>query len=243
MERQTKWYAFFPNLLTILNLLSGAVAIYFALNNNIELAVILMFAGAIFDFFDGFVARLLKVSGELGKQLDSLADVVTFVVLPGAIVFSTQRFLVAENSYENLSLLQWIFILSPLLIPAFSALRLAKFNIDTRQSKSFIVLPTSANALFFASLCYSITLPNNTIGEMADNPLVLFILTVIFSYLLVSPIPMFSLKFSSYGFKKNLATYLFLILSIVLIVFFTINAISAVIILYILISLVLLLKK
>ncbi len=202
-----------------------------------------MFAGAFFDFLDGFAARWLKVSGELGKQLDSLADVVTFGVLPGAIVFSTQRSLIPETGFEQYSPLQWLFVLSPLIIPAFSALRLAKFNIDTRQSNSFIGLPTPANALFFASLCYSITLSESTIGDIAANPFVLFILTIVFSFLLVSPLPMFSLKFSSYGVKKNLVTYIFLFLSLILILLFTINALSAVILLYIMISVVLVIKN
>ncbi|MDA3881239.1 MAG: CDP-diacylglycerol--serine O-phosphatidyltransferase [Prolixibacteraceae bacterium] len=238
MEQQTKWYAFFPNLLTVLNLLSGAVAIYFALNDNILAAVTLMFAGAIFDFLDGFAARLLKVSGELGKQLDSLADVVTFGVLPGALMFSIQRHLITDFAFVNLSPLEWAYILSPLCIPALSALRLAKFNIDSRQTKSFIGLPTPANALLVASIAWTIIHHPGFFPGWIANPLSISIITILFAVLLVSNIPMFSLKFSSLYLKENIIRYFFLFSSLTLIVILQITGISLAIILYVTLSII-----
>jgi CDP-diacylglycerol--serine O-phosphatidyltransferase len=150
---QNKWYAFVPNMLTLFNLISGVKAIYFAFGNNIQTALLLMIVGGVFDFFDGFVARLLKVSGELGKQLDSLADLISFGLLPGVMVFTVQRELILNNAggFNELSPLNWIYLISPILIPVFSAIRLGKFNIDTRQTSSFLGLPTPGNALFFAA--------------------------------------------------------------------------------------------
>ena len=233
-----KWYAFVPNLITLLNLVCGTIAIYFAIQHKIEVALSLMFAGALFDFIDGLTARLLKVSGELGKQLDSLADVITFGLLPTAMIFSVQQNLLLEKagSYDHFSFLQWGLLISPILIAAFSALRLAKFNIDTRQSHSFIGLPTPANALFFASMSWSIVYGNNLVTTVTSNSITLFILTIIFSLLLVSEVPMFSLKFSSLKGKENVIRYIFLVCSLFLILLLKISGITAVVLLYIVIS-------
>lgn len=237
-EANTKWYAFIPNLVTTLNLLCGASGLFFAFHHDISIAFILMIAGAFFDFADGLIARLLRVSSEIGKQLDSLADLVTFGVLPAAMVFSAQQsiFSTEISSGIHFNILHWLFLLSPLLIVVFSALRLAKFNIDTRQSSSFIGLPTPANALFFASLSHSITSSDNIIGNFAANNLLLFALTIVFSLLLVSPLPMFSLKFSNLTEKNNLIRYVFLLLALIIILFFKSHAFSTVILLYIFIS-------
>jgi len=197
-----------------------------------------MFAGAFFDFFDGFAARWLKVSGELGKQLDSLADVNTFGVLPGAIMFSIQRHLIPDFAFSNLSVLEWGYILSPLLIPVFSALRLAKFNIDSRQTQSFIGLPTPANALLVASVAWTIIHHPGFYPCWFACPLSVSILTIIFSALLVSEIPMFSLKFSSLHFKENIIRYIFLLCALTLIVFIQIPGISLAIILYVALSII-----
>ena len=233
-----KWYAFVPNLITLFNLICGIIAIYFAFQHKIEIALFIMFAGAFFDFIDGFTARLLKVSGELGKQLDSLADMVTFGLLPGIMIFSIQQNLLLEQagSYQHFSIIQWIYLISPVLIPAFSALRLAKFNIDTRQSHSFIGLPTPANALFFASISWSVSYDNNILSSLFANPLVIAILSVIFSLLLISEIPMFSLKFSSLKGKENVIRYFFLVCSLFLILTLRISGITAVVLFYIVLS-------
>ncbi|MCF8361898.1 MAG: CDP-diacylglycerol--serine O-phosphatidyltransferase [Prolixibacteraceae bacterium] len=238
MAQHYKWYGFFPNFLTILNLLSGVVGIYFALNSNIKIAVIFMFAGAFFDFFDGFAARWLKVSGEMGKQLDSLADVITFGVLPGALMFSIQKHLITDFSFATLAPLEWVFVLSPLCIPALSALRLAKFNIDSRQTKSFIGLPTPANALLVASVSWTIIHKPGFFPGWLVSPLSISILTILLSVLLVSNIPMFSLKFSSLYLKENVIRYFFLFSSLTLILFLQVSGISLAIILYVTISII-----
>lgn len=233
-----KWYAFVPNLLTLSNLMCGVIAIYFAFTGDVKIAIYLMLLGGLFDFFDGFVARLLKVSGELGKQLDSLADLITFGLLPGVMIFSVQRELILEinNGFGQLTILQWIELVSPLMIPVFSALRLAKFNIDTRQTTSFIGLPTPANALFLASLAYTVLYEDQKLADSLSHPLLLTIITIAFALLLVTNLPLFALKFKNYSWKGNEIRYTFLILSLILIVAFRISGFMAIIILYVLLS-------
>lgn len=238
--KPTRGFAFVPNLLTITNLLCGAVGLFFAFNARTDVAFALMVAGAFFDFFDGFAARLLKVSSELGKQLDSLADLVTFGLLPAAMVFSYQ-YNAATNSagdFQSFNLIQWGIVISPLLIVVFSALRLAKFNIDYRQADTFIGLPTPANALFFASICYVATNVNDSILTLVINPFVLFVLTLLFSFLLIAELPLFSLKFKTLAIKANLIRYVFLLISIVVIIFMKIQGIALVILIYIFMSIV-----
>ncbi|HPR60406.1 MAG TPA: CDP-alcohol phosphatidyltransferase family protein, partial [Prolixibacteraceae bacterium] len=182
ITEKNKWYAFVPNMVTIFNLLCGTCGLYFAFLHRIDIAISLMAAGALFDFADGFVARLLKVSGELGKQLDSLADVVTFGLLPGAMIFSVQHNIIAQEPgfTENFSAFQLIILISPLIIPALSALRLAKFNIDVRQSNEFLGLPTPANALFFGSIAYSASYINTPIAQLIGNSNLILALTLTF---------------------------------------------------------------
>ena len=233
-----KWYAFVPNLLTLSNLMCGAIALYFAFGNDLRTAMFLMLLGGLFDFFDGFAARILKVSGELGKQLDSLADMITFGLLPGIMIFSVQRSLILlpAGGFEQLTILQWFYLVSPLFIPVFSALRLAKFNIDTRQSSSFIGVPTPANAFFLAALSWLIFYKNNTLTEWLANPLLITFITLLFSWLLVSNLPLFALKFKSFKWKGNEIRYLFLFVSFILLIVFQIPALMLVIMLYILLS-------
>ena len=237
---QNKWYAFVPNLLTMLNLICGVVAIYFAFTAEIKTALFLMLFGGLFDFFDGFAARLLKVSGELGKQLDSLADLITFGLLPGVMIFALQRELILEanSGFEHLSVLQWIYLVSPILIPVFSALRLAKFNIDTRQTNSFIGVPTPANAFFLASLAYTFFYSGGIISEWLANSWIILAITITFSLLLVSNLSMFALKFKSFGWKGNELRYVFLIMSLTLLITLNIQGFMAIILLYLLLSIV-----
>ncbi|MFA9388832.1 MAG: CDP-diacylglycerol--serine O-phosphatidyltransferase [Prolixibacteraceae bacterium] len=233
-----KWYDFVPNMLTLFNLICGIIAIYFAFIDELQIALLLMLTGGLFDFFDGFAARMLKVSGELGKQLDSLADLITFGLLPAVMIFSIQRQLILANNhgFEQLSILQWLFLVSPLLIPVFSALRLANFNIDTRQTTSFIGVPTPANAFFMASLAWTISYGNNTIAGWLANPLLIAAITLLFSLLLVSNLPLFALKFKSFKWNGNEIRFVFLAISLVVLLFFTISGLMAVILLYILFS-------
>ena len=188
-----------PNTITCLNLISGCVATYFAFLSDYRMALLFIVIGAVFDFFDGMSARLLHVSSPIGKELDSLADDITFGFAPSAIVFS---FL---SSY-HVHLLFVPFL--AFVMAAFSALRLAKFNLDERQALGFIGLPTPANALFWGSLIVSA-------GDWLQSSPYLYYGVVcgifVSSYLLVSEIPMFALKFKTWGWKGNEVKYIFLL--------------------------------
>ena len=170
-----------PNFITCLNLFSGALAVYFAFQANYELVLILVLLAAVFDFLDGFAARLLKAYSPMGKELDSLADVISFGLAPGAVAFSM---------LQASELPQWL-AFAGFIIPVFSALRLAKFNIDERQSSSFIGMPTPANAIFWIGLGYSYH------ENLAQQPYFVLGFIALMSLLLVSELPMFSLKFKN----------------------------------------------
>lgn len=219
-----------PNTLTSLNLFSGCLAIIAAYENNFEVAAIWIFVGAIFDFFDGMSARLLKAYSPVGKELDSLADMVTFGVAPSMMIFSLLKTLVPECFPEVLIVgLPY----TAFLIAIFSALRLAKFNIDERQTSSFIGLPTPANALFWIGICVGI---QSGLSGFIANFWIIEALVLLFSYLLVAEIPMFSFKFKDISWKNNRIRYIFLILAIPMLILLGITGISAVIGLYIAMS-------
>ncbi|MDP4239371.1 MAG: CDP-diacylglycerol--serine O-phosphatidyltransferase [Bacteroidota bacterium] len=184
-----------PNFITCLNLFSGCVAACLAFNENYQGAFAAILLAAVFDFLDGFAARLLKAYSPMGKELDSLADMVSFGLAPGAIVFS---FL------SEIGMNEWVPYLA-FLIPVFSGLRLAKFNIDDRQATSFIGLPVPANAIFWAGLVYSFS------PALLNNSWVLLPLIGLFCYLLIARLPMFSLKFKNLNWIENQTQYLFLL--------------------------------
>ncbi|MGP1437023.1 MAG: CDP-diacylglycerol--serine O-phosphatidyltransferase [Phocaeicola sp.] len=219
-----------PNAVTCGNLFSGCIAAVMAFQQNYEAAVGFIILGAIFDFFDGMLARLLHVSAPMGKELDSLADDITFGFAPAAIVFS----LFKEVHYPGF-MASWTCWMpyTAFLIAVFSALRLGKFNIDPRQSTSFIGLPTPANALFWGALVVG---ARAWLTSDAFNALYLFILVIIFSLLLVAEIPMFSLKFHNLRWQDNKIRFIFLIVCVPLLVFMRISGIAAIIIWYILLS-------
>lgn len=198
------------------------------------LAPFMIFLGAIFDFFDGFVARALKSDSELGKQLDSMSDLVTFGVLPGLLLVT----LLFDIYYDTMPLLREKIAL--FIVTLGAGYRLAKFNIDTRQTTSFLGLPSPANGIFFASLYLGILQEQFPDGllELLRNWNVLFALAAIFALLMVSEIPMFAMKVKSYGWKGNEFRYALLILSLPLIVFFQFAGLSLCIILYILLSII-----
>ena len=216
-----------PNALTCMNLFSGCIACVMAFHANFEMAMLFIVIGAAFDFFDGLAARLLHAYSNIGKDLDSLADDVSFGVAPALIVFS----LFKEINYPNyLSFLANWLPYAAFLIAVFSALRLAKFNNDTRQTTSFIGLPVPANALFWASLvagCKPIA---------SYHPLLTLVLVCLFSWLLVSEIPMFSLKFKNLSWKDNKIAFIFVIISAILLITLKIAGFAAVIVWYILLS-------
>lgn len=221
-----------PNTLTSCNLFSGCVASYMAFQGNYATAFIFIIIGAVFDFFDGMSARLLHVSSPIGKELDSLADDITFGVAPSAIAFS----LFQEVYYPQfLTPLSGIIPYTAFLIAVFSALRLAKFNIDPRQTSSFIGMPTPANALFWGSLAVG---QHAFLTSCNFNAAYLFILVVIMSLMLVAELPMFSLKFKDLSWKHNHTSYIFLLVSIPLIIVFRLSGFAAVIVWYIIWSVI-----
>jgi CDP-diacylglycerol--serine O-phosphatidyltransferase len=221
-----------PNLLTCGNLFSGCVASVAGLIGDYRMALLFIVLGATFDFFDGMTARLLHVSGPLGKELDSLADDITFGFAPSAIVFS----LMWMVDYPEWLQPVWDYLpYSAFLIAVFSALRLGKFNIDPRQSSSFIGLPTPANALFWASLAAG---SQDFLVSDSFNVVWLLALVIVMSLLLVAEIPMFSLKFKHLSWRDNRVSYLFLAVCVPLLFVFKISAFAAIIVWYIALSLV-----
>lgn len=220
-----------PNALTCLNLFSGCVASVMAFEARYDMALLFIAISALFDFLDGLAARVLHAYSDIGKDLDSLSDDVSFGVAPSLIVFS----LFKEMHYPAYmaSVVAWLPYLA-FLIAVFSALRLAKFNNDTRQTSSFIGLPVPANALFWGSLVAGF---HPFLINAMFHPLYLLILVCLFSWLLVSEIPMFSLKFKNLSWKDNKVSFCFLILSACLLVLLQVRGFAASIICYILISL------
>jgi CDP-diacylglycerol--serine O-phosphatidyltransferase len=218
-----------PNFITCLNLFAGCIAAVFAFNGELETAAYLVLLAALFDFLDGLAARALNAYSEIGKQLDSLADMVSFGFIPGLFVFKMLSNSLEDNGL-NMSLAYTGFI-----ITVFSALRLAKFNIDTRQSENFIGLATPANTMFFISIPFLQNQPIEIL-HILSNPLVLVFLSLGMSYLLISEIPLFSLKFKSMQVNLNIHRYLLIACSLILIIFFKFAAIPMIIVIYILLS-------
>ena len=219
-----------PNTITCCNLISGCIATLSAFMGEIHMALLWIIIGAIFDFFDGMSARLLHVSSPTGKELDSLADDITFGMAPAAIVF-----------YE-MGIMEYPAFLAPVqpympfvafLVAAFSALRLAKFNLDERQAMGFIGLPTPANALFWGALLVGA-------GDFIENTTwmvpVVIVMILLSCWLLVSEIPMFALKFKHWGWKGNEVKYLFLITCVPLLIVFGVTAFAIIIAWYVLLS-------
>ncbi len=210
-----------PNIITLMNLLSGVFGIVAAMNGYWNWAFWLMISGAGFDFFDGMVARLLKVSGPMGKELDSLADMVTFGVLPSIMMYKILLSSDLEYPYFEIGGVRIIPLIA-FLIAAFSALRLAKFNIDERQSSSFIGLPTPANALFIGALSLAShkTCHCSTIHSIIASPYFLIPITLLLSYLLIAELPLFALKFKNLSWKDNAIRFIFIAISIILLAIF-----------------------
>jgi CDP-diacylglycerol--serine O-phosphatidyltransferase len=219
-----------PNMLTLANLLAGSVAVIFTLvYHAYETAFWLIVAAAIFDFLDGFAARLLKQTSPLGVQLDSLADDVTFGLAPAMVMYDLY---VHSSSYYNLNaeVMGWMKYVV-LIIAAFSVLRLAKFNIDTTQSTEFEGLPTPANALMLMSL--AVLAETGRVVLYQEH---ILLISIAASLLLISPIRMFALKFKSFSIKGNELRYGFIVAAIVMIILMPAYALLAIIVLYIVIS-------
>lgn len=220
-----------PNIITCCNLLSGCVAAVFAFEGVYTIAFACIIMGAVFDFFDGLTARALKVSSPIGKELDSLADVITFGLAPATMAYSW----LCECASAHLDMLVASAMpFAAFLLVAFSALRLAKFNVDERQTSSFIGLPTPANALFWGGLVIG---SHDVVVAQSYGWVLVLALILLFSWLLVAEIPMFSLKFKNLSWKSNRIAYTFLLVSLVLLVVLGWGGLSAVIGWYIILSL------
>lgn len=238
-----------PNLLTLGNLLCGTIATIFAIKGDFVGTAILVIIGIVFDFFDGFAARMLNVQGELGKQLDSLADMVTSGVVPGIVML--QLLISALNvdaaSYFGIDMYGATGSNLPyigLLLTLGACYRLANFNIDTRQSDSFIGIPTPAMTLFVISLPLIIEFSKQSFFiDLINNQYFLIAITFILTFLMNAEVPLFALKFKTFGVKENALKYIFLALSVVLLVFLKFVAVPLIIILYVIMSVINNLKK
>ncbi len=253
-----------PNAITCGNLLCGCLAIVKAFEGDLVWAAYLVGIALVLDFFDGFTARLLNVASPIGKDLDSLADMVTFGVVPGLVMFQIINYVTLMHIYSYdwpndiggkphidtdgsmdafKNYLQY-FKYSAFIIPIFSAVRLAKFNNDTRQSDSFIGLPTPANAMFICSipLIFHISVedgqPIFDINTIFLNPIVLCLVSCVLSLLLVAPIPLIALKFKNFGWADNKMRFMLIGLSVICLAVFQFVGIPLAIILYILLSVI-----
>jgi len=235
-----------PSFITSLGLISGCISIILSISHkDLTLAGYFILIAAILDFADGFAARILNSISEFGKQLDSLSDVISFGVAPSMILFRLMELSyvksapAADFDYMHPEAFQSIVLYSTFFVAVFSALRLARFNLDPRQKKSFVGLAVPANALLIAGLGFAtesdLPLPGSA---LILNQGFLLVLTVISCYLLVSNIKMFSLKFSNYGFRENYIRYIFLVISAFLLIALKWPGLTPVIILYIVLSLI-----
>ena len=238
-----------PNIITLSNLVCGTLAVWQALQGNLICAALFIFLGAFFDFFDGMTARLLHVQSAIGKELDSLSDVVTFGVAPGFIVFS-----LLESVTSQMGTMGWLKFVA-LLMPALSSYRLAKFNLDERQTSSFIGLPTPANAMVWAAygIILSVSDPSRLLlfswfdgGDFVDmmsNPWLIAVLSVVMSVALVLEVPLFALKFKNFSWVDNKVRYSFLLIDLLLLLFLGVYAVPVIIVCYVLLSIVVMPRK
>lgn len=208
----------FPNALTCGNLISGCISTGFAFFHSPDIALMWIIIGAVFDFFDGMSARALHISSPIGRELDSLADDVTFGVAPSTIIFSQLMVMDYPQALGETIILYIPFV--AYVMAAFSALRLAKFNLDERQRMGFIGLPTPANALFWGSFILSL---QDWLNSLSFGSLLIIVMMLVSSWLLISEIPMFALKFKHWGWQGNGLRYGFMALSAIIVVASTIN--------------------
>ncbi|MDO4230373.1 MAG: CDP-alcohol phosphatidyltransferase family protein [Capnocytophaga sp.] len=224
-----------PNIITLSNLFCGTIAVVLAMKGKLDWAFFFVALGIFFDFFDGFFARLLNVKSDLGLQLDSLADMVTAGVVPGIAMYhllSKSDFVVAQSG-----IIAEIIPYFGFLITLASAYRLANFNIDTRQTTGFIGLPTPANALFILSLPIILQYQSTEwIAFVLQNMWILVGITLLSAYMLNAEIPLFALKFKDFSFRNNKVKYIYLIISVLCLLFLHWIALPVIVILYVLIS-------
>jgi CDP-diacylglycerol--serine O-phosphatidyltransferase len=241
MSRTSSIFFWVPNAITALNLVCGSLAVFYAVDGYLGMASVFILAAAVFDFMDGFAARLLKAYSPIGKELDSLADMVSFGLAPAAIVFTMMEFTLFGKNQPMQDIhgdwSQWIALYTCLLIPVAGAFRLAKFNTDDRQSEQFLGMPIPANAIFFASLGLILEWGTNAvIPPIILNKFVLLTCIFICSFLMVSELPMFSMKFKNLHLKENAIRFLFLGTTILMLIFLQLYALPLIIIWYVLLS-------
>jgi CDP-diacylglycerol---serine O-phosphatidyltransferase len=226
-----------PNLLTCLNLLSGCMAVVFVFRGEIPVFAALTGLSLVFDFLDGLAARRLKAQSSIGKELDSLADMVSFGLVPGAILYHMFINSVPASMHMDST---WVKILSffPFIVTVFSALRLARFNVDTRQTDSFIGMPTPSVTIFVVGLALVLQYDRFHLSPQLLNSYVIGGLSMVLSYLLVADIRMLALKFNSFSWSRNQPQYLLILLSVLLVTFLGVAGIPAIIILYLFLSLI-----
>lgn len=230
-----------PNFLTCISIMFGAVGTYLAIMGRPDLTAFCIFIAAIFDFFDGFAARALKSYSLIGKDLDSLADLISFGLAPAAAYSSLLHFSITgtwTGAFWNLPFESQLLLLSPFILTIFSALRLAKFNNDSRQTEIFLGLTTTATGLFSVSYVY-IAYTNENFPVIFKNPVTIFFLIIVLSILLVSEIPMFSLKFKHYRLKGNEPRFILLLISLISLILMGLGALTMIIPAYIIYSILL----
>ncbi|AMM50506.1 hypothetical protein TH61_03960 [Rufibacter sp. DG15C] len=225
-----------PNFITCLNLLCGCLAITFVFQGQLVGAAYLVALAVFFDFWDGMVARILHVHSEIGKQLDSLADMVSFGVVPGMVMFKLLEKSV-QSGYFGLTL-DTLLPFAGFILTVFSALRLAKFNLDTRQTDSFIGVPTPTNTMLIVSFPLILAFDTYGLTPIILNPWFLLGITVLFSYLLIAELPLFALKFKNLKWEGNQIRFIFMILTIVLLAWLNFTAVPLLVAIYILLSLI-----
>ncbi|MEX0983265.1 MAG: CDP-alcohol phosphatidyltransferase family protein [Bacteroidales bacterium] len=227
-----------PNLITLLNLVSGSAALYLVLLDKPELAMLFFFAAVVFDFADGLAARLLKASSEIGRQLDSLADLVSFGLVPAAMVFTLLQLSSGHpgKGFGEMAFIEKAMLLSVLIVPALTALRLARFNLMP-PSEFFLGLPAPAFALFWTGIYYEVIFSGSLFGQAVGGWFI-WALMVVMSVLMVVPLPLLSLKIKSFGVRANFSMYLLLLFAAMVLVFAGIAGLPLIVLTYILLSLV-----
>lgn len=230
-----------PNIITLLNLFCGCIAVYFVLHNHIYIGCVFAIAGIIFDFFDGFAARILKVQSELGLQLDSMADLITSGMFPGALMFyliqhSNEVAPFLPSALPTYDFIDWLPLFG-FFITVGAGYRLAKFNIDTRQTTSFIGLPTPANTLLIISLVLiSLEGEYPFLLALTKNSWFLILFTLFSVYLMNMKLSLMALKFKNFGWKENILKYIFIITTFVLLIAFKYEGLLFSILLYVVLS-------
>ena len=236
-----KFSKYIPNFLTSINLLLGVCGAYLAFWGRPDLTVICILLAAMFDFLDGFAARLLDAYSDIGKDLDSFADLISFGLAPAAVFSSLLHYSLTgawTGEFWNLYFSDRVLLLIPFIITLFSALRLAKFNNDTTQTENFKGLTTTATGMFSVSYVY-MTYTDNYCPAILINPLFIIFLIILFSYLLVSEMPMFSLKFKNFGWRGNGHRYFLVAVSIAALIFTGLGAFMIIIPFYVVFSILL----